>query len=154
MAACAAATSMSYAGKVSQKLEGHRFWDAAVFKPDPITGAAASAQNVNDRVLFPQTIGLYSTQTPSDLHVAIMNSRRLRESLVRRFDLMRVYEMKKPLMDATLKEVDQHVSVKALTPTNAAHTLHRACAIDQFVIKALVIALTVVVLDELGNRPA
>ncbi len=53
---------VSYAGKVSQKLEGHRFWDAAVFKPDPLTGAAPSAQNVNDRVLYPQTIGLYSTQ--------------------------------------------------------------------------------------------
>ena len=53
---------MSYAGKVSQKLEGHRFWDAAVTKPDPLTGAAPSAQNVNNRVLFPQTIGLYSTQ--------------------------------------------------------------------------------------------
>jgi len=53
---------MSYAGKVSQKLEGHRFWNAAVNKRDPITGAAPSAQNVNDRVYFPETIGLYSTQ--------------------------------------------------------------------------------------------
>jgi hypothetical protein len=33
----------SYAGKLSQKLEGHRFWDAAVFKPDPLTGASPSA---------------------------------------------------------------------------------------------------------------
>jgi hypothetical protein len=54
--------SLSYAGKVSQKLEGHRFWDAAVTEPDPLTGAPPSAQNVNDRVLYPQTIGLYSTQ--------------------------------------------------------------------------------------------
>jgi hypothetical protein len=54
--------SLSYAGKISQKLEGHRFWDAAVTEPDPLTGAPPSAQNVNDRVLYPQTIGLYSTQ--------------------------------------------------------------------------------------------
>jgi hypothetical protein len=52
----------SYAGKLSQKLEGHRFWDAAVFEPDPLTGAPASAVNANDRVYFPQTIGIYSTQ--------------------------------------------------------------------------------------------
>lgn len=52
----------SYAGKLSQKLEGHRFWNAAVFEPDPLTGAPASAQNVNDRVLYPQTIGLFNTQ--------------------------------------------------------------------------------------------
>jgi hypothetical protein len=53
----------SYAGKLSQKLEGHRFWNAAVFKADPITGAAPSAQNVNDRVLYPQTIGLFNPQS-------------------------------------------------------------------------------------------
>jgi hypothetical protein len=41
---------------------------------------------------------------------------------------------------------------KTLPPTNTAATLHRARAIDQFVIKPLVIALTVVVLDELRNR--
>jgi len=52
----------SYAGKLSQKLEGHRFWDAAVFKPDPLTGASPSAINANDRVYFPETIGIYSTQ--------------------------------------------------------------------------------------------
>jgi len=52
----------SYAGKLSQKLEGHRFWNAAVFKPDPLTGAPASAVNANDRVYFPETIGIYSTQ--------------------------------------------------------------------------------------------
>jgi hypothetical protein len=33
-----------------------------VFEPDPITGAPASAQSVNDRVLYPQTIGLFNTQ--------------------------------------------------------------------------------------------
>ncbi len=56
------AVEVSYAGKMSQKLEGHRLWNAAVFKSDPVTGAAPSAQNVNDRVAYPQTIGLFNTQ--------------------------------------------------------------------------------------------
>jgi hypothetical protein len=53
---------MSYAGKLTQKLEGHRFWNAAVFEPDPRTGAAPTIQNANDRVFYTSTIGLYSTQ--------------------------------------------------------------------------------------------
>ena len=53
---------MSYAGKLTQKLEGHRFWNAAVFEPDPRTGAAPSIQNANNRVFYTSTIGLYSTQ--------------------------------------------------------------------------------------------
>jgi hypothetical protein len=55
--------SASYVGKLSQKLEGHRHWNPAVFGPDPLTGAAPSAQNVNNRVLFPQTRGLLNTQS-------------------------------------------------------------------------------------------
>jgi hypothetical protein len=57
------ALAVSYAGKLSQKLEGHRHWNPAVFKPDPLTGAAPSAQNVNNRVLYPETIGLFNTQS-------------------------------------------------------------------------------------------
>lgn len=53
----------SYAGRISLKLEGHRFWDAAVYKTDPITGAAPSAQNVNNRVLYTDTIGLWNPQS-------------------------------------------------------------------------------------------
>jgi hypothetical protein len=56
------AVEASYAGKFSQKLEGHRMWDAAVFETDPLTGAAPTAQNANDRVLWPQTIGLFTPQ--------------------------------------------------------------------------------------------
>ena len=52
---------VSYAGKHTVKLEGHRFWDAATTEPDPLTGAAPTAQNENDRVHDPSTIGLYST---------------------------------------------------------------------------------------------
>lgn len=55
--------SIGYAGKVSQKLEGHRHWNPAVFKNDPITGQAPSTANINNRVLFPQTIGLFNTQS-------------------------------------------------------------------------------------------
>lgn len=57
------ALSAGYAGKLSQKMEGHRHWNPAVFKNDPITGQAPSAQNINNRVLFPQTIGLFNTQS-------------------------------------------------------------------------------------------
>jgi len=59
----ALALSVSYVGKLSQKLEGHRHWNPAVFGPDPLTGQAPSAQNVNNRVLFPQTRGLFNTQS-------------------------------------------------------------------------------------------
>ena len=52
---------VGYAGKVTQKLEGHRYWNAAVTKPSPRTGAAPSAQNVNDRVNYQQTMGLFDT---------------------------------------------------------------------------------------------
>lgn len=34
------ALSVSYAGKLSQKLDGHRHWNPAVFGPDPLTGQA------------------------------------------------------------------------------------------------------------------
>ncbi|MEJ7606382.1 MAG: hypothetical protein WKF37_08955 [Bryobacteraceae bacterium] len=57
------AVEITYAGKLAQKLEGHRHWNPAVFEPDPITGAPASAQNVNNRVLYPQTISLFNTQS-------------------------------------------------------------------------------------------
>ncbi len=55
--------STSYVGKLSQKLEGHRHWNPAVFGPDPLTGQAPSAQNINNRVLYPQTRGLLNTQS-------------------------------------------------------------------------------------------
>ncbi len=55
--------SVSYVGKLSQKLEGHRHWNPAVFGPDPLTGQAPSAQNINNRVLYPQTRGLLNTQS-------------------------------------------------------------------------------------------
>ncbi|MGH9673509.1 MAG: hypothetical protein ACRD44_10040, partial [Bryobacteraceae bacterium] len=55
--------STSYVGKLSQKLEGHRHWNPAVFGPDPLTGQAPSAQNITNRVLYPQTRGLFNPQS-------------------------------------------------------------------------------------------
>ena len=55
------ALEISYVGKYAQKLEGHRLWNAAEFKPDPRTGAPASAQNADNRVHYPETMGLYKT---------------------------------------------------------------------------------------------
>src|SRR3984885_9839210 len=42
----------AYAGKVGTKIEALRTYNPAKFEPDPITGAPASLQNTNDRVLF------------------------------------------------------------------------------------------------------
>ena len=42
----------AYAGKIGIKIEALRTYNPAKFEPDPITGAPASLQNVNDRVLF------------------------------------------------------------------------------------------------------
>ena len=56
-------------------------------------------------------IGMFTTATASDIIVEIIKSRRLREALVHKFDLMSQYRRKH--MDATLKELDLHISVKA-----------------------------------------
>jgi len=56
------AVEVSYAAKYAQKLEGHRMWNAAVYKPDPLTGAPPSAQNAYNRVLYTDTVGLYTAQ--------------------------------------------------------------------------------------------
>ena len=48
----------SYVGKIGIKLEGHRHWNPAIYINSPRTGAAPSAQNVNDRVLYPEMRGI------------------------------------------------------------------------------------------------
>ena len=53
----------SYAGKLSAKLEGHRHWNPAVFMPSRLNGRPPTAQNVNERVLVPETLGLINTQS-------------------------------------------------------------------------------------------
>src|SRR4051812_17833031 len=45
-------------------------------------------------------------------------------------------------------------SAEPLLTMNAADTLERECAFDQLVRKALMIPLTVIMLDVLGDRPA
>ena len=56
-------------------------------------------------------IGMFTTATASDIIVEVMKSRRLREALIRKFDLMHEYRTR--TMDQTLKELDQHISAKA-----------------------------------------
>lgn len=58
-------------------------------------------------------VGLFTTSTASDIYVEILNSRRLRESMIKRFDLQKVYDLTS--LDATLKELELHVAVKAAT---------------------------------------
>lgn len=58
-------------------------------------------------------LGLATTTTASDVYIEILHSRRLREALIRKFDLIKVYDLKG--MDAALKEVDLHVSIKSAT---------------------------------------
>jgi hypothetical protein len=50
----------SYVGKIGIKLEGHRHWNPAVFGNSPITGRPPTAQNVSERVLYPETRGIIS----------------------------------------------------------------------------------------------
>ncbi len=52
----------SYVSKLSQKLDGHRHWNPAVFGPSLVTGAPPSSQNVNERVLYFETLGLMDTR--------------------------------------------------------------------------------------------
>lgn len=54
-------------------------------------------------------IGMFSTQTPSDVFAEILRSRTLRESLITRYDLQRVYRAKN--MDLTLRQLDHHMRV-------------------------------------------
>lgn len=54
-------------------------------------------------------LGLIGSTTPSDVYVEILKSRTLRESLVRAFDLQRLYKLRG--MEPTLKELDHHLRV-------------------------------------------
>ncbi|MBI3282399.1 MAG: carboxypeptidase regulatory-like domain-containing protein [Acidobacteria bacterium] len=54
---------VAYAGKLSQKLEGHRHWNPAVYMDSPVTGRPPSAQNVDERVLYPETRGLLNPRS-------------------------------------------------------------------------------------------
>lgn len=71
-------------------------------------------------------IGLFTTATASDILVEILKSRRLRESLIRKFDLQRQYEVKN--METALKVLDAHISVKA---ANSGVVIVRTEAMDK-----------------------
>jgi hypothetical protein len=43
---------VAYVGRFGKKLEGHRHWNPAQFINSPRTGAAPSAQNINERVIY------------------------------------------------------------------------------------------------------
>lgn len=55
------------------------------------------------------SIGLLSTQTPSDVVAEILKSRTLREEIIRRHDLMTRYRAKS--LDLALKELEAHVGI-------------------------------------------
>jgi len=54
-------------------------------------------------------IGMFSTQTPSDVFAEILRSRTLREDLIATFDLQRAYRAKN--LDIALKKLNQHFKV-------------------------------------------
>lgn len=103
------ALEVSYAGKYSQKLEGHRAWDAAVFKPDPRTGAPPSAQNAPNRVFYLETMGLYSpnSRVLGNYFRAGYNSAqfRLNKRFSHGFSLLGSYAFSKGLDNLTSSDV-------------------------------------------------
>lgn len=54
-------------------------------------------------------LGMLSTASPSDVYAEILESRTLREGLIQRFDLQRLYKRKN--LDLTLKDLATHVRV-------------------------------------------
>ena len=56
-------------------------------------------------------VGLITTTSTSDLYVEMLKSRRVREALVKRFDLLRRYHTQN--LDNCLKELDTHVRAEA-----------------------------------------
>ena len=85
-------------------------------------------------------LGLFSATTPSDIHVEILKSRTIRESLARQFDLQRLYRRKG--MEPTLKELAQHVRL-VLSPVGMVtvrvedRSPQRAAAMANFLVQRL-----------------
>jgi hypothetical protein len=117
------ALEISYAGKLSRKLEGHHFWDAAVLKPDPLTGAAPSAQNASDRVLYTQTIGLFSPQCRllGNFHSADYHSAQLRvnKRFSKGFSVLGSYVFSKAIDDVVNFNAGVTPGTLGLTPGEA-----------------------------------
>src|SRR5262249_5684789 len=114
---------ISYAGKLSRKLEGHHFWDAAVLKPDPLTGAAPSAQNASDRVSYTETIGLFSPQSRllGNFHSADYHSAQLHvnKRFSRGFSVLGSYAFSKAIDDVVNFNAGVTPGTLGLTPGEA-----------------------------------
>lgn len=83
---------------------------------------------------------LSSASTASDVYIEILKSRRLREALVHRFDLMRLYKTKG--MDRTIRELNTHVSLRAgatgvITVNIEDHDRRRAADMTNFLVSEL-----------------
>jgi hypothetical protein len=112
--------SVSYVGKLSQKLEGHRHWNPAVFGPDPLNGQAPSAQNVNDRVLylFRETSGV-GDFVGSSLHKlpTPMNEREVERMLGRDKEALRHFQ---EVLDLKPNHAEAASEVRAVACLSAA----------------------------------
>lgn len=85
-------------------------------------------------------LGLFTSTTPSDVYVEILKSRTLRESVIERFDLQRLYRLKG--LDRTAKELSQHVRIGS-TPIGLVsvrvedHDPQRAAAMANYLVSEL-----------------
>src|SRR5712692_3322759 len=99
---------VSYVGSLAQKLEGHRHWNPAIFENSLITGARPSAQNVNERVLYPQTLGLLNPQCRvlgNDYRSAYHSAQfRVDKRFNRGFSLLGAYVFSKNIDDVVAPE--------------------------------------------------
>jgi hypothetical protein len=99
---------VSYVGSLAQKLEGHRHWNPAIFENSLVTGAPPSAQNVNERVLYPQTLGLLNPQSRvlgNDYRSAYHSAQfRADKRFSRGFSLLGAYVLSKNLDDVVLPD--------------------------------------------------
>jgi uncharacterized protein involved in exopolysaccharide biosynthesis len=85
-------------------------------------------------------LGFTTTSTPSDVFAEILESRRLAEAAIERFDLMNRYRRKG--MDRTVKEFQRHLSVKVnaaglLTVSFEDRDARRAAGVTNFLVSEL-----------------
>jgi len=86
------------------------------------------------------TLGFNTTSTPSDVFAEILESRRLGEAAITRFDFTRLYQRKG--MDRTIKEFQKHLTVDVnkaglLTVTFEDHQAKRAADVTNFLVDEL-----------------
>jgi len=113
---------------------------STVLPPDETndTGFGLLAGRIQTSAL--NSLGLSTTSTPSDVFGEILESRRLSEAAIDRFDLMRRYRRKG--MDRTVKEFRRHLSVQVnaaglLTVSFEDRDAQRAADITNFLVSEL-----------------